>query len=243
MPVFVYMCLLAVLLKVPSRALGTGGHLDELVRQVTEELPNLLFRSVEVRWPDSWAAANTKLVLFRLEEGRRRENVEVEIFTEEERLIVTSQWVEDGLEVVFPARKAGKYRFHLISNGHRHAPWEKHVVAGLPDCRSCRLGGLRTATEVIEAGTTFALRLEVKDAFGNRVDCSAGDCDDVHLELDRGAATGSVVLLSETGAGRQMSVRTRFSEGVSGSFSLAVRYKGEEVLSFPLKLLNIYQRT
>ena len=110
MPVFLYMCLLAVLLKLPSRTLGTGGHLDELVRQVTEELPNLLFRSVDVRWPDSWAAANTKLVLFKLEEGRRRENVEVEIFTEEERLIVTSQWVEDGLEVVFPARKSGKYR-------------------------------------------------------------------------------------------------------------------------------------
>jgi hypothetical protein len=153
--------------------------------QFLEREFNIFRKKVAARWPEDWQAETTKTTIFTFDRTDRAD-IAISVSREGEALHCTEVWAEESLEVIFPARLAGSYQFLLTCRERavRGAPWVRRVLPGPPDPRQVRPVGLRAATAVLPAGGSFAIGLQLRDAFENHIEATEAHCDTLQVIVD-----------------------------------------------------------
>jgi len=214
------------------------GRVGQIFAFLDRHLGPLIFwrQKVNVIWPEDWQAANTKVIKFLLDSA---EGVRVEIKCQGDPLHATQLFEEGELQVIFPAKKCGEYQISLWIHDEevRCSPWVRHILPGHPHPPSCRVVGawVSRGGVVVPAGGSTQSLLQVKDRFGNPVNCSRRDFVDVKLVIDTPEAKSSVDS-NRNSADLELEIET--SSSAIGAFPLSVWYKDELMIKTNLLVLN-----
>ena len=146
-------------------------------------------------------------------------------------------WARDALELIFPARIAGDYRFLLKCSDRpvRGAPWVRKVEPASVDYRMIRPVGLRSQTAVLPAGGSFTVRLQLRDCFENHIEAGEEHCDQLQVLVDSDAF---YEIEPSNSLPRYVQVKFSFTSQTCDAFPVFLKYNGNVVASLQLLVLT-----
>jgi len=199
---------------------------------------NLFRKKVTLRWPSDWVASNTKSVVFSFSDSAQEEDILVKVWKDSEVLTTTEVWQEDNksVEIIFPARQAGRYRFLMTYSGKpvRGSPWERIVIPGPPSPQHSKLVGIRSQTVVLRSGSTFTVQLELQDCFENQVCGTRADTDQVSVDL----STEVFLEIEPSPIAHHLDIRLSFPTTLFGAFPVSIKYQNHILGSLQLLVLT-----
>merc|ERR1719357_329594 len=204
--------------------------------QYIEREFNVFRKRVKVTWPEDWSAATTKTVNFSFDPSLREE-LTVSVTRAGEAVHCTEVWARDALELIFPARIAGDYRFLLKCSDRpvRGAPWVRKVEPASVDYRMIRPVGLRSQTAVLPAGGSFTVRLQLRDCFENHIEAGEEHCDQLQVLVDSDAF---YEIEPSNSLPRYVQVKFSFTSQTCDAFPVFLKYNGNVVASLQLLVLT-----
>merc|ERR1719397_1351096 len=204
--------------------------------QYIEREFNVFRKRVKVNWPEDWSAATTKTVNFTFDPSLREE-LAVAVSRGGEAIHCTEVWARDALELIFPARIAGDYRFLLTCADRpvRGAPWVRRVESASVDHRMIRTVGLRSQTAVLPGGGSFSVRLQLRDCFENHIEAGEEHCDQLQVLVDSDAF---YEIEPSSSLPRYVQVKFSFTTTTCDAFPVFLKYSGKQVTSLQLLVLT-----